>query len=160
MIFNPIHVGTTKKTAARDQHNHRILVDDLLEANNPANRAKQQVQPSVTTGTATTTVRGVLPGGWEERFTPEGRPYYIIPGRPPGSTLVVRLSFASPLCFTKSKNPLAGVGLPSDGQGGLVVSWHVDLHACHERGSVCCTRFIVNAEENVDYVDHGTLSCA
>jgi len=50
----------------------RILVDDLLEANNPANGSKQQVQPSVTTSTATTTVRGVLPDGWEERFTPGG----------------------------------------------------------------------------------------
>ncbi len=79
-------VRDDETNAARDQHNRRILADDLLEANNPANRANQQVsqvapvqqvQPSVTTSTATTTVRGVLPAGWEERYTPEGRPYYV-----------------------------------------------------------------------------------
>lgn len=80
------NVQNDETNAARDQHNRRILADDLLEANNPANRANQQVreatpvrhvQPSVTTSTATTTVRGVLPAGWEERYTPEGRPYYV-----------------------------------------------------------------------------------
>jgi len=58
--FQPYPCRDDETNAARDQHNRRILVDDLLEANNPANRAKQQVQPSVTTSTATTTVRGVL----------------------------------------------------------------------------------------------------
>lgn len=74
--------------AARDQHNRRILADDLLEATNPAYRGNntqtaqpppqaQQVQTSVTTSTSTTAVSGALPAGWEERYTPEGRPYYV-----------------------------------------------------------------------------------
>ncbi|PPQ89104.1 hypothetical protein CVT25_006476 [Psilocybe cyanescens] len=75
--------------AARDQHSRRILVDDVLEANNPAYRSSnvptgattttpQPEQPAaITTSTATTAGSGSLPNGWEERYTPEGRPYYV-----------------------------------------------------------------------------------
>ncbi|KAF9036746.1 hypothetical protein BJ165DRAFT_1505667 [Panaeolus papilionaceus] len=83
----------SETNAARDQHSRRILADDLLEANNPAyNRtstappaasttptpaAQQESTTAVTTSTATTAGTGALPNGWEERYTPEGRPYYV-----------------------------------------------------------------------------------
>ena len=81
----------TETNAARDQHSRRILADDLLEANNPSYRASavpgpQQAatqsqtaeQPAaISTSTATTAGSGSLPNGWEERYTPEGRPYYV-----------------------------------------------------------------------------------
>jgi E3 ubiquitin-protein ligase NEDD4 len=78
----------SETNAARDQHNRRILADDLLEATNPTYRggtpanATQppvpQAQTAVTTSTTTTAgVSGPLPAGWEERYTPEGRPYYV-----------------------------------------------------------------------------------
>ncbi|KAJ3551585.1 hypothetical protein NP233_g13055 [Leucocoprinus birnbaumii] len=74
--------------AARDQHSRRILADDLLEASNPINRAgsttpaatpaTQTPAPAqISTGGATTAGSGSLPHGWEERYTPEGRPYYV-----------------------------------------------------------------------------------
>lgn len=81
----------TETNAARDQHSRRILADDLLETNNPSYRASTvpeaqaaatQPQPAeqpaaISTSTATTAGSGSLPNGWEERYTPEGRPYYV-----------------------------------------------------------------------------------
>ena len=81
----------TETNAARDQHSRRILADDLLEANNPSYRASTVPEPqaaatqtqaaeqpaAISTGTATTAGSGSLPNGWEERYTPEGRPYYV-----------------------------------------------------------------------------------
>jgi E3 ubiquitin-protein ligase NEDD4 len=83
----------TETSAARDQHSRRILADDLLEANNPSYRtstapesqaaatqqpqAAEQPPAAISTGTATTAGSGSLPNGWEERYTPEGRPYYV-----------------------------------------------------------------------------------
>lgn len=72
--------------AARDQHNRRILADDMLEANNSGNvtRAPSTAPPANTAAAAlaasnnvTTSGAGPLPAGWEERYTPEGRPYYV-----------------------------------------------------------------------------------
>lgn len=83
--------------AARDQHSRRILADDLLEANNnppavyrgasttatPTAAAAGAAVPApaasvIAAGTGTTTAgSGTLPAGWEERYTPEGRPYYV-----------------------------------------------------------------------------------
>ncbi|KAJ3511679.1 hypothetical protein NLJ89_g3952 [Agrocybe chaxingu] len=83
----------SETNAARDQHSRRILADDLLEANNntyrsssttaaPAATSPSQTQQQATpaaigTSTATTAGTGALPNGWEERYTPEGRPYYV-----------------------------------------------------------------------------------
>lgn len=72
--------------AARDQHNRRILVDDMLEANNSGTTVNRNpsVQQTNTAAAAlaasnntTTNGAGPLPAGWEERYTPEGRPYYV-----------------------------------------------------------------------------------
>jgi E3 ubiquitin-protein ligase NEDD4 len=86
--------------AARDQHARRILADDLLEATPPPvgapggaggsvyraggstaapAAAGGGAQPAVigAGGNATTAGTGSLPAGWEERYTPEGRPYYV-----------------------------------------------------------------------------------
>lgn len=81
------HVQEGETNAARDQHNRRILADDLLEANNSNNMARTGsavAQPANTAAAAvaastnaTTPGSGNLPAGWEERYTPEGRPYYV-----------------------------------------------------------------------------------
>lgn len=80
----------SETNAARDQHSRRILADDLLEANNPSYRSSNVPTPAsttptpqpetpaaISTSTATTAGTGSLPNGWEERYTPEGRPYYV-----------------------------------------------------------------------------------
>lgn len=75
----------SETNAARDQHSRRILADDLLEASNPSyggsttgpSSTSAATTPSIPQGTATTAGSGSLPHGWEERYTPEGRPYYV-----------------------------------------------------------------------------------
>ncbi|KAG8826479.1 hypothetical protein FRC19_008833 [Serendipita sp. 401] len=59
--------------ASRENHNRRILADDLLDTT-ATHAGTSAILPSsnVTTGGS-----GPLPSGWEERFTPEGRPYYV-----------------------------------------------------------------------------------
>lgn len=70
--------------AARDQHNRRILADDMLEAASGVNRSASAAATTNTAAAAlaasnnvTTSGAGPLPAGWEERYTPEGRPYYV-----------------------------------------------------------------------------------
>lgn len=66
----------SETNAARDQHARRVLADDLLEANN--NRSTiAGGQPAMLSTGNTTAGSGSLPHGWEERYTPEGRPYYV-----------------------------------------------------------------------------------
>ena len=78
----------SETNAARDQHARRILADDLLEANsNNATGNSVYRTPSAAASTTpsqisannnvTTAGSGQLPHGWEERYTPEGRPYYV-----------------------------------------------------------------------------------
>jgi len=72
--------------AARDNHNRRILADDMLETAPPPAAAVARA-PTATANTAaaaiaastnsTTAGAGPLPAGWEERYTPEGRAYYV-----------------------------------------------------------------------------------
>lgn len=79
--------------AAREQHNRRILADDLLEGDAAAatSGAQAVTQAGTLTGSGNATQpvpvggqsgqtavgSGALPAGWEERYTPEGRPYYV-----------------------------------------------------------------------------------
>ncbi|KAF9065282.1 hypothetical protein BDP27DRAFT_1332194 [Rhodocollybia butyracea] len=87
-------VQDSETNAARDQHSRRILADDLLEANNSSSSSTSVFRNSTATATpppaagsappaltagnnATTAGTGSLPNGWEERFTLEGRPYYV-----------------------------------------------------------------------------------
>ncbi|KAF9246583.1 hypothetical protein BU15DRAFT_85326 [Melanogaster broomeanus] len=82
----------SETNAARDQHSRRVLADDMVDASNSgvqanAHRATSttpQPTPSNTSSAAlaasnnvTTAGTGSLPAGWEERYTPEGRPYYV-----------------------------------------------------------------------------------
>ncbi|KAI0259936.1 HECT-domain-containing protein [Gloeopeniophorella convolvens] len=79
------HTQEGETNAARDQHNRRILADDLLEASNGGANVQRSGtatappgNPVVAGGNNTTTAgSGNLPAGWEERYTPEGRPYYV-----------------------------------------------------------------------------------
>ena len=80
------HTQEGETNAARDQHSRRILVDDLLEASSggtnmqrPGPAGAQSGNAAVVGGNggATTAGSGSLPAGWEERYTPEGRPYYV-----------------------------------------------------------------------------------
>ena len=81
------HTQEGETNAARDQHSRRILADDLLEASSGSSTNVQRSGAAgaqsgnaavVGTGGGTTTAgSGSLPAGWEERYTPEGRPYYV-----------------------------------------------------------------------------------
>lgn len=79
------HTQDGETNAARDQHNRRILVDDMLEATNTGNVARSgsslaqnaAAAALAASNNATTSGAGPLPAGWEERYTPEGRPYYV-----------------------------------------------------------------------------------
>ena len=80
--------------AAREQHSRRILADDLLEDSSATsgtqsatatqsgtlNASSSAASPPVAVGGQsgqTAVGSGALPAGWEERYTPEGRPYYV-----------------------------------------------------------------------------------
>lgn len=83
-LNNSAQQGETN--AARDQHSRRVLADDMVDAgvnrtasttaSSPAATTPTAIVP-VTTNTQTTAGSGPLPAGWEERYTPEGRPYYV-----------------------------------------------------------------------------------
>ncbi|KAI6039014.1 hypothetical protein EDC04DRAFT_1819812 [Pisolithus marmoratus] len=80
-------VHDTETNAARDQHSRRLLADDMVDvANAPASTHRTPsttVSPNAAAAAiaagnnVTTTGSGSLPPGWEERYTPEGRPYYV-----------------------------------------------------------------------------------
>ncbi|KAJ3484217.1 hypothetical protein NLI96_g5782 [Meripilus lineatus] len=81
------HAQDGETNAARDQHNRRILADDMLEQNTATiGRAQSVAAPQqhntaaaalAASNNVTTSGAGPLPAGWEERYTPEGRPYYV-----------------------------------------------------------------------------------
>ena len=69
----------------RQRHNQRMLPEDRTGASSPTLSERQSPQPSsaqanavqmMATG-ATTAGSGELPSGWEQRHTPEGRPYFV-----------------------------------------------------------------------------------
>ncbi|KAI6111484.1 hypothetical protein EV401DRAFT_1890826 [Pisolithus croceorrhizus] len=84
-VNHVVHASETN--AARDQHSRRLLADDMVDTANA--QASAHRTPSVTASpnaaataiaagnNVTTTGSGNLPPGWEERYTPEGRPYYV-----------------------------------------------------------------------------------
>ncbi|KAI1788459.1 ubiquitin-protein ligase [Ganoderma leucocontextum] len=69
--------------AARNQHNRRILADDMLEANNSgvartgSVTGQEQGNPAANVAGSASGGLGPLPSGWEERHTLQGRPYYV-----------------------------------------------------------------------------------
>ncbi|KAJ8587990.1 HECT-domain-containing protein [Rhizopogon salebrosus TDB-379] len=81
----------SETNAARDQHSRRILADDMVDVTSTGaptglrNLSTVAQSPSANvsstvvgaSGNATTAGSGSLPAGWEERYTPEGRPYYV-----------------------------------------------------------------------------------
>ncbi|KAB5554856.1 hypothetical protein GE09DRAFT_1173756 [Coniochaeta sp. 2T2.1] len=67
----------------RQRHQNRTLPEDRTGANSPtlaqqqaASAAQANQQTMVNTG-ATSPGTGELPPGWEQRWTPEGRPYFV-----------------------------------------------------------------------------------
>ncbi|KAK4686746.1 hypothetical protein P7C73_g3391, partial [Tremellales sp. Uapishka_1] len=71
---------------ARARHNQRTLADDMLEvqppqatggAVTPTGTGASNVPVAGQAASATTAGSGPLPAGWEQRFTPEGRPYFV-----------------------------------------------------------------------------------
>ncbi|KAI0007938.1 HECT-domain-containing protein [Xylariaceae sp. FL0662B] len=70
----------------RQRHQNRTLPEDRTGANSPTLQQQQAQQPSASpqsgqgtmmhTG-ATSPGTGELPPGWEQRWTPEGRPYFV-----------------------------------------------------------------------------------
>ena len=72
--------------AARAQHNNRALADDMLDAQQPPTGGQTPTggaaggagaNPAIPNNNSTTAGSGPLPAGWEQRFTPEGRPYFV-----------------------------------------------------------------------------------
>lgn len=75
---NQVQQGETN--AAREQNSRRVLADDMVDAPNVNRAASATAAPAIvpgSTNTQTTAGSGPLPAGWEERYTPEGRPYYV-----------------------------------------------------------------------------------
>lgn len=103
---NPTSTPSTTATVAaaeRARHNNRTTADEFLGTGD-ASTPSGATTPSLTTGTSTSTPppsvaasgttsaaagaagatsssttqgTGPLPAGWEQRFTPEGRPYFV-----------------------------------------------------------------------------------
>jgi len=67
--------------AQRQQHQNRSLPEDRTGANSPTLQQQQAVAQAQATALvhtgATTAGTGELPPGWEMRWTPEGRPYFV-----------------------------------------------------------------------------------
>lgn len=66
----------------RQRHQNRTLPEDRTGANSPTLQAQQASTPPTGSGTvmhtgATSPGTGELPAGWEQRWTPEGRPYFV-----------------------------------------------------------------------------------
>ena len=66
---------------ARARHNQRTLADDMLDVQQsggatPSAGGVGAAIPGAA-GNATNAGAGPLPAGWEQRFTPEGRPYFV-----------------------------------------------------------------------------------
>ncbi|KAH7376452.1 HECT-domain-containing protein [Plectosphaerella cucumerina] len=68
--------------AERQRHQNRTLPEDRTGASSPSRDAQLQAAAAANNATmmhtgATSPGTGELPPGWEQRFTPEGRPYFV-----------------------------------------------------------------------------------
>ena len=80
------HTQEGETNATRDEHSRRILTDNPLEATSGDSntqrsgiagaRSVNAAEGGAGGGTITADSDS-LPAGWEERYTPEGRPYYV-----------------------------------------------------------------------------------
>ncbi|KAL0942422.1 E3 ubiquitin-protein ligase hula [Colletotrichum truncatum] len=66
----------------RQRHQNRTLPEDRTGANSPTLQAQQAATQNANNATmmhtgATSPGTGELPPGWEQRWTPEGRPYFV-----------------------------------------------------------------------------------
>lgn len=66
----------------RQRHQNRTLPEDRTGSNSPTLQAQQTAQQNANAATmlhtgATSPGTGELPPGWEQRFTPEGRAYFV-----------------------------------------------------------------------------------
>jgi E3 ubiquitin-protein ligase NEDD4 len=66
----------------RQRHQNRTLPEDRTGANSPTLQAQQAATQAAAASTmmhtgTTTAGTGELPPGWEQRWTPEGRPYFV-----------------------------------------------------------------------------------
>ncbi|KAI8808254.1 hypothetical protein BJ742DRAFT_285897 [Cladochytrium replicatum] len=65
--------------AERRRHNLRSLPDTAAAVASAGNSsaANPPPPPAATNSTTSTSALGPLPSGWEQRYTPEGRPYFV-----------------------------------------------------------------------------------
>ncbi|KAK4240189.1 hypothetical protein C8A03DRAFT_42230 [Achaetomium macrosporum] len=68
--------------AERQRHQNRTLPEDRTGSNSPTLQAQQAATQAATAQTmlhtgSTSAGTGELPPGWEQRWTPEGRPYFV-----------------------------------------------------------------------------------
>ena len=90
-VSNNTQTQATSTNEARAGHIRRTLADDMLETQNGASTPGGGAPtPGVNAGAQgagdtvagaqnnmTSAGSGLLPAGWEQRFTPEGRPYFV-----------------------------------------------------------------------------------
>ncbi|KAH8921981.1 HECT-domain-containing protein [Atractiella rhizophila] len=69
--------ATEARADDRRRMNARTTADEFLGSDPPPAGATPSVVPSASPSTTTTPGTGPLPAGWEQRLTPEGRPYYV-----------------------------------------------------------------------------------
>ncbi|AAW44909.1 hypothetical protein CNBL0210 [Cryptococcus deneoformans B-3501A] len=85
---NELSNSATQATStgeARARHNQRTLPDEMLDVQQSGANSGGATTPTtgsaqanpVNASNATTAGQGPLPSGWEQRFTPEGRPYFV-----------------------------------------------------------------------------------
>jgi E3 ubiquitin-protein ligase NEDD4 len=134
--------------ASRQQHNRRILADDLLDAGGggSATGAAAGGSTIIPSGNVTTGGSGPLPAGWEERFTPEGRPYYVshlsrtTTWVDPRRQQIIRVLGPNGNNLTVQPQPVSQLGpLPSGWEMRLTSTarvYFVDHSECHSLGLV------------------------
>ncbi|KAK4214647.1 hypothetical protein QBC37DRAFT_372758 [Rhypophila decipiens] len=75
-------VAEANTQVERQRHQNRTLPEDRTGSNSPTLQAQQTAQANAAAATmlhtgATSPGTGELPPGWEQRFTPEGRAYFV-----------------------------------------------------------------------------------